>query len=142
MSRRRKVFVGALLAALVVPLAFYTLSGIGHETIQLHLKLYGSSIYEYHGRTGNWPTKAEDLATTSLAQQSPYWRVALEQGTDVITWYQKLKPDPMDNAGVILAYHNRGLLASMGRQWVCWGDLRIEYLKADDLGKQLRAQQE
>ena len=57
----------------------------------------------------------------------------LENGTNVIIWPKKLKPDPKENGGAILAYHNKGLLASMGRVWVCWGDLRTDYIKSVDL---------
>ena len=66
----------------------YNLSGIGHSTVRLHLKLIGSSIYEYHSKTGRWPSRVEDLAETSLPRQSPYWRQMLEQGTFVVAGTQ------------------------------------------------------
>jgi len=130
MSRKRKIVGGMIL---VVGFGYYNLSDIGHQSIQLHLKLYGSSIYEYQAMTGHWPTQADDLAMTSLPKKSPTWKVTLEAGTWVIVWPTKLKANPKGNADVILAYHNKGLLASMGRVWVCWGDLRTEYIKSDDL---------
>jgi hypothetical protein len=40
---------------------------------------------------------------------------------------------PDNNAGQILDYHNKGLIATMGRSWVCCGDPRSEYIKTDDL---------
>lgn len=142
MRHKRKILVGVVTAVVVVVLGYYNLSGIGHQTIQLHLQLYGSSIYEYHARMGQWPTQADDLAKTPLPKISPYWKVALETGTYVILWPKNLKADPKDNANVILAYHNQGLLASMGRVWVCWGDLRTEYITSEELRTHLPADRE
>jgi hypothetical protein len=142
MSRSRKTVAGIVLVALVAGLAFYSLSDIGHQALQLHLELYGSSIYEYHARTGQWPSSADDLARTSLPEKSPHWKTMLDNGTIVIVWPRNLQSDPRNNPGVILAYHNRGLLASMGRVWVCWGDLRTEYIGSADLQSHLRNQQE
>lgn len=62
----------------------------------------------------------------------------LDSGTNVVGWHDDLKPNPADNANIILAYHNRGLLAWMGRQWVCWGDLRTEYVRSRDLRTKLQ----
>ncbi len=114
---------------------FYSISDLASESVALHLRLLGSSIYEYHASTGRWPDGAEDLVQTSLPLRSPSWKVMLDSGTNVIVWHNDLKPDPAANADVVLAYHNRGLLAYFGRQWVCWGDLRTEYVPS----KQLRA---
>jgi hypothetical protein len=105
---------------LLIAARFYSLSDMSNESIRLHLRLLGSSIYEYHDKTEHWPARAEDLAQTSLAVRSPYWKVMLDSGTNVLVWHDDLRPNPMENADVILAYHNRGLLAWLGRQWVCW----------------------
>ncbi len=146
--KRSKVaaVAGACIAvALGVVVYFYSMSDIAHESIRLHLRLIGESIYEYHSKTGQWPTRMEDLAQTPLALRSPYWRQMLEQGTNVIVWRTDLKPDPKDNAGLVLAYHNSGLLARLGRQWACWGDLRTEYVREKDLRahlEKLRPQRE
>jgi len=99
---------------------------------------FGSSIYEYHEKTGRWPVRADDLAEISLPMRSPYWKVMLDSGTNVIVWHNDLKPNPAENANVVLAYHNKGLLASLGRQWVCWGDLRTEYLPSRKLRTKLQ----
>ncbi len=48
-------------------------------------------------------------------------------------WHNTLKPHPKGNADHILAYHNKGLISEQGRSWVCWGDLRTEYIKTEDL---------
>ena len=56
----------------------------------------------------------------------------------VIVWHKNLKPDPKDNDGHILIYHNKGLIAERGQSWVCWGDLRTEYIKTDDLRAYLK----
>ena len=124
---------------LLVALRFYGVSDVAHESIRLHLRLLGSSIYEYHANTVRWPSRPEDLAYTTIHVQSPYWKTMLDSGTNVIVWHDDLKTNPAENANVILAYHNRGLLASMGRQWVCWGDLRTEYIASKELRAKLQA---
>ena len=48
-------------------------------------------------------------------------------------YHKTLKPDPKDNAGDILVYHNKGLISERGQSWVCRGDLRTEYIKTEDL---------
>lgn len=68
-----------------------------------------------------------------------YWRSGLQNGSIVVVWNDKLKPNPRDNSGVILAYHNKGLRAWLGRQWVCWGDLRTEYISSKRLKAVLNA---
>ena len=146
MRRGQKVIAGVgggIAVLLLVAFAdFYSLSDISNHAIRLHLRLIGSSIYEYHTKTGLWPTRVEDLAETSLPLQSPYWRVMIESGTNVVVWHDDLKPDPKDNADLILAYHNRGLLAWLGRQWVCWGDLRTEYITTRQLRAKLQGVKE
>ena len=137
---RIKVVAGtALLVAVAVALLFYSASDTSHSTLQLHLRLLGSSVYEYHARTGIWPAKTDDLAQTSLPQTSPYWKWELDNEVFVIVWPKDLKPEPKDNADAILAYHNKGLLANLGRVWVCLGDLRTEYIKTEELGAKLQA---
>jgi hypothetical protein len=122
---------------LLMAARFYSLSDISHESIRLHLRLLGSSIYEYHTKTGRWPARTENLAQTSLPTRSPYWRAMLDSGTDIIVWHDDLSPNPVENRDVILAYHNRGLLAWLGHQWVCWGDLRTEYIPSGELRSKL-----
>jgi hypothetical protein len=96
------------------------------------LGLIGSSIHEYHSSTGRWPAKLDDLAQTSLPVQSYNWKLWMPPF--VILWHNNLKPNPKNNAAVVvLAYHNNGLLAELGRKWVLWGDLRTEYVKTDRL---------
>jgi hypothetical protein len=137
------VAAAALLIALVVRLApFSDVTDIAHESTQLHLRLTASSMYEYHSRTGQWPTQIEDLAKTSLPQRSPYWRQMLAEEVNVIVWHKSLKPDPRANAGHILVYHNKGLIATRGRSWVCWGDLRTEYIPTEDLRAYLHKRKE
>ena len=97
---------------------------VAHESTRLHLGFYGSSIYEYHAVTGKMAHADGDLAMTSLPAKSPYWKTMLDDEVDVIVWHKALKPDPKDNAGHILVYHNKGLISERGQSWVCWGDLR------------------
>ena len=90
-------------------------------------------------RTGQWPSNPDDLSRTSLPLRFRYWRNVLDNGSMVIVWHDNLQSDPRANAGVILAYHNRGLRAWLGRQWVCWGDLRTEYISSKRLKAVLNA---
>jgi hypothetical protein len=133
--------IGLGLAALIIGLVFdyFDRGSIPHQAIQLHLRLVVSSIYEFHTNTGRWPERAEDLAATSLPLRSTYWKQMLDQGIIVVVWPKDLKPDPKENADVVLTYDNGGLFARLGRVWVCWGDLRTEYVKAEELRSKLEA---
>jgi hypothetical protein len=73
------------------------------------------------------------LAKTSLPVKSPHWRTLLDDDVAVIVWRKNLQPNPKDNGGQNLVYHNKGLIAERGQSWVCWGDLHTEYLKTEDL---------
>jgi hypothetical protein len=137
--RRIKVIAGVCLAlGAWITLFVYHTTDIANSSIQLHLRLLGSSVYEYHAKTGQWPTRIDDLAQTSVAQ-GRYWRWQLEKEVVVMIWPKELRPNPKDNGSVVLAYHNKGLLAEFGRVWVCWGDLRTEYIKTKDLRAKLDA---
>jgi hypothetical protein len=137
-TRTQKFALGAVAIILLAALRFYSLSDPSSKSIQLHLRLLGSSIYEYHDKWGHWPARAEDLAQTYLPARSPYWKAMLDSGTNVIVWHDDLEPDPSEHANVILVYHNRRLLARTGRQWVCWGDLRTSYIPSKELRAKLR----
>jgi hypothetical protein len=131
--------IGTVAIALVVMRGpFADVRDVAHEAVRLHLNLFGSSIYEYHATTGKWPTQIDDLAKTSLPVKSPYWWSWFDHDAMVIVWHKTLNPDPKANAGHILAYHNKGLIAERGQSWVCWGDLRTEYIKTEDLRAYLK----
>lgn len=137
------VVAGAVAIALVVIRGpFSGVDDVAHEAIRLHLNFFGSSIYEFHATTSRWPTQIDDLAMTSLPGKSPYWRSWFDNDAMVIVWHKTLKPDPKDNAGRILVYHNKGLIAERGQSWVCWGDLRTEYIKTEDLRDYLQKHKE
>jgi hypothetical protein len=142
--RNRGLLLGiTILLALLLPIVRYVnRSDVAHRAIQTWLRLYGSGINEYHSRTGRWPSRTEDLAETSLPQQSRYWKRALDDRTIVIVWHKDLGTVPEDNAGLILAYHNRGLYARLGRVWVCRGDLRTEYITVEELRAYLEARKD
>ncbi len=133
----KTAIIGAVLAAVLVAYSHYEYwSDISYT--QNYLKLYASSIYECHDLTGKWPTKIDDFAKTSLAVKYPqWWKSQLESGADVIVWPKNLKPDPKGNGHVILVYHYKGLDAEEGRMWVCWGDLRTEWITPGELKKHL-----
>jgi hypothetical protein len=98
---------------------------------QVQLKLFGSAVYEYHSKTGHWPTKLDDLSQTSLPARSPLWRQTAN--TIVFLWPQNLKPEPGENANMLLAYSKGGLFNRFGRVWACWGDFRTERIKPDEV---------
>src|SRR5262249_21547987 len=115
---------------------YFDRDSIAHISIRYQLKLFAESIYEYHSVTGRWPATIDDLAQTSLPDKTPPWRTTAS--LIVFRWPQNLNPDPKANVNVILLYYNAGLLSSLGRKWVCWGDLRTEYLRSSDLTAHLR----
>jgi hypothetical protein len=133
------VLAGAVAIVLAVTSGpFSGVRDMAHESTRVHLDLVGSSIYEYHVQTGKWPTQIGDLARTSLPAKSPYWRYMLDEGLIVVVWHKALKPNPKDNAGHILAYYDKGQISERGQKWVCWGDLRTEYLQTEDLNDYLK----
>jgi len=116
---------------------YFSRDSIPNEAIRLHLRLTASSIYEFHKARGRWPSSGDDLASTSLPQISPYWRSLIENGFVAVVWRTDLKPDPKDNASLVMTYHNAGLFSKLGRVWVCWGDLRTESITEKDLRAKL-----
>lgn len=110
---------------------YFDCGSVAHQSMQIQLKLFGSAMYEYHTATGRWPGRVDDLAQTSLPQQSYVWRQTAS--TFVFLWPKELKPDPKDNARVLLAYIPGGLFNRMGRVWVIWGDLRTEHMREGEL---------
>jgi hypothetical protein len=144
MTKRRTVILVTLgIVALLSGIYWYYFSydSIPHQTIRLHLRLTASSIYDFHNRTGRWPTVADELATTSLPHISPYWKTLIEDGTVAIVWRTDLKPDPKDNAALVMTYNSNGLFPKLGRLWICWGDLRTEYVKEEELRAKLPGSQ-
>lgn len=142
MKRKWKILVGVGVVFAAIVYGVFGPKGItsvAHETARLHLRMFGESIYEYHAKTGQWPARAEDFAGTRMTIISPHWRSMLDSGAIVIVWRNDLKPEPRENANAILAYYDTGLISSFGRKWVCWGDLRTEYVKTDQLHVRLPA---
>src|SRR4029434_8368724 len=120
---RWAIFIALGIVAILIKIAwdYFSYDSIPHETIRLHLRLTASSIYEFHRATGRWPTTADDLASTSLPQISPYWKTLIDNDNVSIVWRSDLKPDPKDNAALMLTYNRTGLFPKLGRVWVCWG---------------------
>jgi hypothetical protein len=136
---RLAIFIALGIVAIVIRIAwdYFDRESIPHESIRLHLQLTASSIYEFHQTAGRWPAKIDDLALTSLPLRSPYWRTLIENGSVAIAWRSDLKPNPKDNAALVMTYNNVGLFSKLGRVWVCWGDLRTEYVKEEELRAKL-----
>jgi len=57
----------------------------------------------------------------------------IQNGAVAIVRRADLKPDPKDNAALVMTYNSAGLFPKVGRVWVCWGDLRTEYVKEEEL---------
>lgn len=114
---------------------YFDPGSVANQAMQYQLKLFGSAMYEYRSASGRWPASLDDLAQTSLSQRSYLWRQTAS--TIMFLWPKDLKPDPKDNARVLLAYDNAGLFNKLGRVWVCWGDLRTEHMRERDLRARL-----
>jgi hypothetical protein len=110
---------------------YFDLNSPANLAMLVQLKLFGAAMYEYQSHAGRWPTKIDDLAQTSLPAQSNVWRQTAN--TTVFLWPQGLKPEPKDNANVLLAYWRGGLYKEFGRVWACWGDVRIKRIKRSQL---------
>jgi hypothetical protein len=135
------IVVGAIVVALILAYNAYGLKEMSDQSQQAYLRLYGESIYEYHALTGEWPSKIDDLAKTSLALKYPsWWKSQLDIEADVIVWPKDLKLHPQENGHAILCHHNKGLDAEMGRIWVCWGDLRTACITPEELKEHLNIQ--
>jgi hypothetical protein len=80
------------------------------------------------------------LPRPRFRKTSPYWRTLIDNGSVAVVWDNDLKPDPKDNASLVMTYNNAGLFSKLGRVWVCWGDLRTEYVKEEDLRSKLKSQ--
>jgi hypothetical protein len=133
-ANKATIGVGAVLVVLLMAYNYNGVREMSDLSQQIYLRLYGESIYEYHALTGKWPSKPDDLASTSLPLKNPHWwKAQLDSEADVIVWPKDLKPDPKDNGHVLLCYHNKGLDAERGRMWVCWGDLRTGWITPEDL---------
>ena len=104
-----------------------------HVSMRYQLQLFSASVYEFHEKKGRWPKQFDDLAETSLALKSPYWRSNVP-GT-VIFWPKDMNPDPKQNSSILLSYYKGGLFSQFGRVWVCWGDLRTEFVPTEVLRK-------
>ena len=63
----------------------------------------------------------------------------IENGSVAVVWRSDLKPDPKDNASLVMTYNNAGLFSKLGRVWVCWGDLRTDYVREEELRAKLPA---
>jgi len=138
---KKRILAGAVLLLLVGGVYLYSTLDVSHQTVRFRLGTLCASIYEYQRLTGQWPGSAADLAGTSMSLQMQYWQEEIRTGQVVVLWPQNFKPHSKDNADRILAYYTGGLISRFGRQWVCWGDLRTEYLPTAELETALRREQ-
>jgi len=142
-DRRKWIRVGlVLLGILAIGGAFVAnMLEIGNHASRLHLELIGTSLYDYRARTGQWPTQASDLAITELPRQCPHDIGLIERGSYLVVWPRDLDLDRAKNAHRILVYENGTGLRDWvsGKRWVCWGDLRVEYIEHSRLEAALQA---
>ena len=132
------IVVAAVLVVGIVAYNYYDVMWISDVGQHSDMRLIGESIYEYHAKTGKWPSKLDDLSVTSLPLKYPaWWTDTLALNANAIACPKNLKRDPKDNGHVILCYHHKGLDAEMGRMWVCWGDLRTECITSEELQSHL-----
>ena len=135
------IVAAAVLVVGIVAYNYYDvmwMSAVGQDN---EMRVIGEGIYEYHAKTGKWPSKLDDLSVTSLPLKYPqWWTELLALDADVIVCPNNLKPDSKDNGHVILCYHSKGLDAERGRMWVCWGDLRTEPIPLEALNEHLKKQ--
>jgi hypothetical protein len=110
---RRVPWVILVVSLLLVPVLMLVRradrNDVVHQAISFWVRLYGDAVYEYHSTRGQWPSQIDDLSKTSLPERFPHWKRLLDEETIVMVWNKNLKADPKENAGLILAYHNRGL---------------------------------
>ncbi len=135
----KKILISAGVVLVLVGFYIYNTMDVSSQAVRYRLGALCESFYEYHAATGQWPAKSGDLAGTSMAVRLRYWQDDIQTGRVVVLWPQNLKPNPEDNADRILAYYNGGLISTLGN-WVCWGDLRTEYLSTNKLDAILKSE--
>jgi hypothetical protein len=140
-ANKPTIVVAAVLVVGIVAYNYYDVMWMSDVGSHSDMRLIGEGIYEYHAKTGKWPSKLDDLSVTSLPLTYPqWWTELLALDADAIVCPKSLKPDPKDNGHVILCYHSKGLDAERGRMWVCWGDLRTGPIPLDALQEHLTKQ--
>jgi len=137
----KKIIIGAGALLIFIGVYIYNTMDVSSQAIRYRLGALGASIYECQAATGHWLGKAEDLAGTSMAVRLRYWQDDLQSGRVVVLWPHNLKPNPKDNRDRILSYFTGGLISTLGN-WVCWGDLRTEYLSTEKLQALLKLAQD
>ena len=128
------IVMAAVLVVGIVAYNYYDVMWMADVGSHSDMRLIGEGIYEFHAKTGKWPSKLDDLSVTSLPLKYPdWWMGTLALDANAVVCPKNLKPDPKENGHVILVYHKKGLDAEMGRMWVCWGDLRTECISLEEL---------
>ena len=139
----KRLIIGAGGLLIIIGVYFFNLmyntADVSHQGVSYRLGALCAGIYEYHEATGQWPGKVADLAGTPMAACLRYWQDDILSGRVVVLWPRDWQSNPKDNADKILAYYTGGLISEFGKQWVCWGDLRTEYLSTDKLQVSLKA---
>ena len=141
MSRKRQWLVGVMVLALIAIAYVHAQMDIASSAIQFDLRMIGESLYEARAKNGVWPARIEDLSATAYLAL-PHRKAMLENGVFVVVWHENLAPNPEANGQRVLAYDNKSLLPRFGRVWVCRGDLRVEYVEAEELQRLLKINRE
>ena len=131
------IIIGAIMVLTAAGYHYFTIvyntSDVAHKAVSYRLKFLCEGIYQYRAATGHWPAKVADLARTPMALTMRGWDDDIYSGRVVVLWPHDWPPNSKDNANKILAYYTAGLISEFGKQWVCWGDLRTEYLPSEKL---------
>ncbi len=108
------------------------------EADRYEVKTVAASIYEFRDVTGNWPVSIEDLRNHTSLRMRLLPKQSWEQfiGDVVIVWPNNLSRTPDQSRNVILVYQQTGKRLWPFR-WVCWGDLRTEYISTSRLNAAL-----
>jgi hypothetical protein len=70
---KAKIVMGAVLVVGIVAYNYYDVMWMADVGSHSDMRLIGEGIYEYHAKTGKWPSKLDDLSVTSLPLKYPKW---------------------------------------------------------------------
>ena len=65
------IVVAVVLVVGIVAYNYYDVMWMSDVGQHSDVRLIGEGIYEYHAKTGKWPSKLDDLSVTSLPLKCP-----------------------------------------------------------------------
>src|SRR5258708_7206977 len=135
---RSTVKFGSLLTGFAIVIMWIF---VVNDADKYEVKTVAASIYEFRDVTGSWPPSIEDLRDHTSLRMRHLPKQSWEQllGDVVIVWPNHMSRTPAQNKNVVLAYQQTGKRL-WPLLWVCWGDLRTEYVSKSRLATALAAQ--